>query len=161
MLRKQLMSAFLALTMVLGLGSVNIYAAPKNRITVSTEDMINQQMDTRATSYTGTNWSFTHQRDTGLLAANAGQSISFAMRGVSSASSSRFTVSLCRYVINSNNQKVAQIVSGPIPVDSNNSNGQTITFQAPYTDNDYFIRCSRTAESSPQKIASVKAIVHG
>lgn len=168
---KRLMSAFMALAMVLSLGmslgGVTASATEIEEVYVDEAMTENDAVALHAAAsgevYSDPDgWYFTHQRDTDTFSANAGQSVSFVITGVQSDSSSRFTVSLCRYVVNSNGQKVAQIVSGPITQESNqNYAGTTITFQATVTDNDYFIRCLRDSEVPGQNFASVTVYVGG
>lgn len=147
-LSKRFLGSFLALAMVLSLGSVTAFAAD------STEIATEQQSISRASVY-NSSWSFKHQRDSSNFSAKSGQSVSVAMRGISSNSSQGFSIQVCRVV----NGKVTAY-GGPIHVDANKSNPYTITFGI-YDNGTYLIRATRSNDGIAQNISSISVNVAG
>lgn len=153
---KRLMSAFMALVMVLSVGAVPAFAAENSEemVTEATVDMVAENevtvtpRDSRA--YTGYNWSFKHQRDTNQFYATKGQTVVFTMMGINSTSSLGFNVRLCRYV-----NGEPQVVHGPISIGANASN-TAISFAIP-SSGYYFIRCARTNDGTAQNITTIYA----
>lgn len=154
---KRLISSFLALAMVLSLGSATAFAAE------NTDMNVKQQSVSRATSVviSEDGWKFTKQRDSdlrnsaGRFYATSGQSVSITMTGIHSNSSQGFTVQVCR-IVNGTPQKT----SGPIHVDANKSNTYTMTFGI-YTTGTYIIRMERNNDGIYQYIDHVTITLAG
>lgn len=157
---KKLMSAFLALIMVLSVSAMPAFAA---------ENTDNAELEVAAVEpyaivFTETGWQFGSQRDSntrdldgaGRFYATAGQTINFAISGVHSDSSQGFDVYL--YRASSDGMPYASGVRGPYHVDANMSGGYTLSLQTDYTGY-HIIRCKRTDDGYDQYIDSVTIVV--
>ena len=157
---KRLTSVFIALTMVLSVGVMPVFAA-ENTDNASLQVT---SVEPRAIVFTETGWNFSSQRDSntrdlrgpGRFYATAGQTISFAISGVHSGSSQGFDVYL--YRANSEGMPYASGVRGPYHVDANISGGHTLSLYTDYTGY-HIIRCKRTDDGYKQFIDSVTIAV--
>lgn len=157
---KKLMSAFMALVMVLSVGAMPAFAA--ENADDATLEMA--AVEPRAIVFTETGWKFSSQRDSntrdpdgpGRFYASAGQTISFAISGVHSESSQGFDVYL--YRASSSGMPYDAGKEGPYHVSANMSGGYTLSLQTDYTGY-HIIRCKRTNDGYSQYIDSVTIVV--
>ena len=163
---KRLMSAFLALAMVLSLGmslgGVTASATEIEDVTVAEATAVTPRSATIV--YTGSSWKFFSRRDSntgdlqgpGRFYATAGQTIIFALSGVHSDSSQGFDVYV--YRANSAGTPLAEGRMGPYHVAGNMSGGYSLSLQTDYTGY-HIISCQRTADNSQQILDSVTILV--
>lgn len=158
-LTKRLMSAFLALVMVLGVGAIPAFAAENTDMVVAEESAVQPRF---TTVYQGYNWRFSSRRDSntgdvtgpGRFYATAGQTICFSVSGVHSNSSQGFDVYL--YRANSAGTPLAAGRRGPYHFDANTS--FSLSIKADVTGY-YIISCQRTNDGSQQIFDNVTILV--
>ena len=166
---KRLMSAFMALAMVLSLGmslgGVTASATEIEEVEEVSVDEVSVEPRASQVVYQKNNWKFTSERysnsfeedpKVGRFYARAGQTINFVLSNVSCPTNNGFDIYL--YRAGSDGTPWADGVRGPYHVNSSNMSGYTFTIQAEYTGY-HLIKVKRNNDGQYQTFGSVTIMV--